>query len=58
MITISVINFIYQGWPIVTNAVENLMYEYACHEGNYSLSDILAGAGKKGFALNNWFNPP
>ena len=27
-------------WP----ATDDLMYEYACHEGNYALGDILRGA--------------
>ena len=26
------------------NATPDLMYEYACHEGNYALPGILAGA--------------
>ena len=26
------------------NAVEDKIYEYACHEGNYALPGILAGA--------------
>jgi hypothetical protein len=26
------------------NASENKLYEYACHEGNYGLPGILAGA--------------
>ncbi|MCZ6852271.1 MAG: hypothetical protein O7G86_00005, partial [Gammaproteobacteria bacterium] len=26
------------------NAADGLMYEYACHEGNYALPGILAGA--------------
>ena len=26
------------------NAVEDRIYEYACHEGNYALPGILAGA--------------
>jgi len=25
-------------------ATKGPMYEYACHEGNYALTDILAGA--------------
>jgi len=28
-------------------ATKGPIYEYACHEGNYSLADILAGARKK-----------
>jgi hypothetical protein len=27
-------------WP----ATDEHMYEYACHEGNYALGDILSGA--------------
>ncbi len=30
-------------WP----ATKDLMYEYACHEGNYALGDILRGARAK-----------
>jgi hypothetical protein len=30
-------------WP----ATDDLMYEYACHEGNYALGDILRGARLK-----------
>ena len=26
------------------HATKGPMYEYACHEGNYALPDILAGA--------------
>jgi hypothetical protein len=26
------------------NATDEKMYEYACHEGNYALPGILAGA--------------
>ncbi len=29
------------------NAVDDQIYEYACHEGNYALSGILAGARKQ-----------
>ena len=29
------------------NAPEELVYEYACHEGNYSLPGILAGARRQ-----------
>ncbi|HJZ78316.1 MAG TPA: hypothetical protein VKE51_41595, partial [Vicinamibacterales bacterium] len=29
-----------EAWP----ATNSLMYEYACHEGNYALGDILRGA--------------
>ena len=25
------------------NAVEDIIYEYACHEGNYAMPGILAG---------------
>ncbi len=25
-------------------ALDDLIYEYACHEGNYALSNILSGA--------------
>jgi len=25
-------------------ALDDLLYEYACHEGNYALSNILQGA--------------
>lgn len=32
-------------YPFV--ATEGPIYEYACHEGNYSLTDILGGARKK-----------
>jgi hypothetical protein len=28
-------------------ATRGPIYEYACHEGNYSLTDILGGARKK-----------
>src|SRR5215471_7084867 len=28
------------------NATSNPLYEYACHEGNYALTDILGGARK------------
>ena len=31
-------------YPFV--AAEGPIYEYACHEGNYSLTDILGGARK------------
>ncbi len=30
-------------WP----STDNLMYEYACHEGNYALGNILRGARLK-----------
>ena len=33
------------------NAVEDQIYEYACHEGNYSLPGILAGARKQELGL-------
>jgi hypothetical protein len=42
-----------QGWggAIPLNAAEGPIYEYACHEGNYALPDMLRGArvfeGKK-----------
>jgi len=29
------------------NAVEDQIYEYACHEGNYALPGILAGARRQ-----------
>jgi hypothetical protein len=29
------------------NASENRLYEYACHEGNYGLPGILAGARRE-----------
>ena len=32
-----------EAWP----ATDDLMYEYACHEGNYALGDILRGARLK-----------
>ena len=32
-----------EAWP----ATSDLMYEYACHEGNYALGDILRGARLK-----------
>ena len=32
-------------YPFV--ATKGPIYEYACHEGNYSLTDILGGARKK-----------
>ena len=28
------------AWP----ATDGLIYEYACHEGNYALADVLRGA--------------
>ena len=28
-------------------ATQGPIYEYACHEGNYALTDILGGARKK-----------
>jgi hypothetical protein len=31
------------AWP----ATSDLMYEYACHEGNYALGNILRGARAK-----------
>jgi hypothetical protein len=35
-----------QPWTgeLPMNAVEDRIYEYACHEGNYALPGILAGA--------------
>jgi hypothetical protein len=27
-------------------AIKGPIYEYACHEGNYAIEDILAGARK------------
>jgi hypothetical protein len=37
-----------QVWKaeMALNAAKGPMYEYACHEGNYSLPGILAGARK------------
>ncbi len=32
------------GGEIPMKALEGLIYEYACHEGNYSLAGILSGA--------------
>ena len=29
------------------NAVEDKIYEYACHEGNYAMPGILAGARRQ-----------
>ena len=29
---------------MVLTATQERMFEYACHEGNYGLEDILAGA--------------
>jgi len=31
---------------MVMNATDGHIYEYACHEGNYALPGILAGARK------------
>ena len=31
------------GGEIAFNATDTKLYEYACHEGNYGLSGILAG---------------
>ena len=35
-----------QGWraEMSLNARKELVYEYACHEGNYAMPGILAGA--------------
>jgi hypothetical protein len=35
-----------QPWSgeLVMSATEDEIYEYACHEGNYGLPNILAGA--------------
>ena len=37
-----------QSWsgeyPWVAGAANERLYEYACHEGNYALGDILRGA--------------
>ena len=30
------------AWPM--QRLEGLLYEYACHEGNYAMSGILRGA--------------
>ncbi len=37
-----------QPWrgELPMNAVDDKIYEYACHEGNYALPGILAGARK------------
>ena len=32
------------GGEIPFRKVDELLYEYACHEGNYALSNILSGA--------------
>ena len=32
------------GGEVPMKALDDLLYEYACHEGNYSLSGILSGA--------------
>ena len=32
------------GGEIPIRKVDHLLYEYACHEGNYALSNILSGA--------------
>jgi hypothetical protein len=39
-------NVITQPWraEMVFNATEGPIYEYACHEGNYALPNILGGA--------------
>jgi len=38
-----------QTWraEMIMNAAEGKLYEYACHEGNYALPGILAGARKE-----------
>ena len=35
-----------QSWrgEVPLNAIDSPLYEYACHEGNYALPGILAGA--------------
>jgi len=35
-----------QSWSgqVPLNAIDTPLYEYACHEGNYALPGILAGA--------------
>jgi hypothetical protein len=32
------------GGQVPMNRMEELLYEYACHEGNYSMSNMLSGA--------------
>ena len=32
------------GGQIPMKALDDSLYEYACHEGNYSLSNVLSGA--------------
>jgi hypothetical protein len=32
------------GGEIPMKALHNQLYEYACHEGNYALSNVLSGA--------------
>ena len=32
------------GWDYTFNNLNGRVYEYACHEGNYALAGILAGA--------------
>jgi len=34
------------SFELAFNAVPGPLYEYACHEGNYAIVDILAGASK------------
>ena len=38
-----------QAWTLenTMRKIEGPIYEYACHEGNYSLVNILAGARAK-----------
>ena len=32
------------GGEVPMKALDGLIYEYACHEGNYALGNILSGA--------------
>ena len=32
------------GGEVAMKALEGLIYEYACHEGNYALANVLSGA--------------
>ncbi len=32
------------GGEIPFQRLDGLLYEYACHEGNYSLTNVLSGA--------------
>jgi hypothetical protein len=34
------------SFELAFNSVPGPLYEYACHEGNYAIVDILAGASK------------